>query len=256
VPSKPYCLAGRGGEYNLQTTSQRMQSLLRDLLLSYCPAAVRRSLLPASALTVLRSAVWSGLAQFMLAGLLFLVRLQAYFVLRAHQMAPQLAGANDAVQAGATVVVALEYLIHPLAFFLLYLTIEGFIRFMGGLIAGEIVPSLLVYSGFRAADSLSRLRKRRALPLLPDTLDHLPDGCIRIASSAAKPGWNASATIGIDGQWMELEREEHGPDPRSFVYILRPASPGKILRGYQEYDAASALDASAAKERGQNADAS
>jgi hypothetical protein len=257
VPSKPYCLAGRGGEYNLQTTSQRMQSLLRDLLLSYCPAAVRRSLLPASALTVLRTAVWSGLAQFMLAGLLFLVRLKAYFVLRAHQMAPQLAGANDAVQAGATVVVALEYLIHPLAFFLLYLTIEGFIRFMGGLIAGEIVPSLLVYSGFRAADSLSRLReRRRAVPLLLDTLDHLPDGCIRIAASAAKPGWNASVTIGIDGRWMELEREEHGPVPRSFVYILRPASPGKILRGYQEYDATSALSTSAAKEQDKNADAS
>jgi hypothetical protein len=218
-----------------------MQTLLRDLLLSYCPAAVRRSLQPASTLTVLRTATWSGLAQFLLAGLLFLVRLKAYFVLRAHQMTPQLAGSSDAVQAGAAVVITLEYLIHPLAFFLLYLTIEGFIRFMGGLIANEIVPNLLVYFGFRAAGSLSRLQeRRRATPLLPDTLARLPDGCIRIASSVAKPGWNASVTIGIDGQWMELEREEHGLEPRSFIYILRPASPGKILRGYQEYDAASA----------------
>ena len=230
-----------------------MQSFWRDFLLSYCPVAVRRRLRPSSTLTVLRTATWSGLAQFLLAGLLFLVRLKAYFVVRAHQLAPQLAGASEAVQAGATVITTLEFLIHPLGFFLLYLTIEGFIRFVGGLITSEIVPNLLVYSGFRAADSLSRLReRRRAAPLLPDTLDHLPDGCVRIASSTAKSGWNASITIGLSGQWMEVEREEQGPAPRSFVYILRPASKGKILRGYQEYNARSALVNKAAEVRSQN----
>jgi hypothetical protein len=219
-----------------------MQNFLRDLLLSYCPAAARRSLQPGSTLTVLRMATWSGLAQFLLAALLFLVRLKAYFVLRAQQIAPQMAGASDTVQAGAVVIVTLEYLIHPLSLFLLYLTMEGLIRFMGGLITSEIVPNLLVYSGFKAAGSLSRLQEqRRAAPPLPDTLDHLPDGCVRIASSAAKSSWNASITIGLNGQWMEVEREEQGPAPRPFVYILRPASPGKVLRGYQEYDAQSAL---------------
>jgi hypothetical protein len=219
-----------------------MQSFLRDLLLSYCPAAVRRSLRPSSSLTVLHTAIWSGLAQFLLAGLLFLVRLKAYFVFRAQQLAPYIAGKSDAVQAGAAVVLTLEYLIHPLGLFLLYLAIEGLIRFMGGLITSEIVPNLLIYCGFRAADSLSRRReRRRATPPLPDTLNHLPDGCVRIASSAAKSGWNASITIGLSGQWMEVEREEQGPAPRPFVYILRPASKGKILRGYQEYDVQSAL---------------
>jgi hypothetical protein len=192
-----------------------MQSFLRDILLSYCPVAVRRSLQPGSTLTVLRAATWSGLAQFLLAGLLFLVRLKAYFVVRAQQIAPQMAGASDTVQAGAAVIITLEYLIHPLSFLLLYLAMEGLVRFMGGLITSEIVPNLLVYFGYRAADSLSRLREqRRAAPPLPDTLDHLPDGCVRIASSAAKSGWNASITIGFSGQWMEVEREEQGPAPR------------------------------------------
>lgn len=219
-----------------------MQSLLRDLLLSYCPAAFRQRARPASTLTLLGSATWSGLAQFLLAGFIFLVRLKAYFVLRAQQLAPYIAGKSDAVQAGATVVVALEYLIHPLGFFLLYLTIEGMLRFVGGLFAGEIVPNLLVYLGFKTAGSWSRRREqRRAGPPLPDTLEHLADGCIRIASSASKTGWNASITIAIQGQWMEVARVEHGSEPRSFVYILQPAPPGKILRGYQEYDAASAL---------------
>ena len=225
-----------------------MQTFLRDVLLSYCPTAVRRSLRPTSTLTVLRTATWSGLAQFLLVGLLFLVRLKAYFVFRAQQLGPYIAGKSDAVQAGAAIIVTLEYLIRPLGLFLLYLTIEGLIRFIGGLITGEIVPSLLVYSGFRAAGSLSRLReRRRAAPPLPDTLDRLPDGCVRIASSAAKAGWNASITIGLSGQWMEVEREEQGAAPRSFVYILRPASTGRILRGYQEYDVQSALASNAAE---------
>jgi len=175
-------------------------------------------------------------------GLLFLVRLKAYFVTRAQQLAPYIAGKSDAVQAGAAVVVTLEYLIHPLGFFLLYMTMEGLIRFVGGLFADEVVPNLLVSLGFRTADSISRLQeRRRAAPPLPDTLDHLPDGCVRITSSAAKDGWNASITIGLSGQWMEVEREEQGAAPRSFVYILRPAPRGKILRGYQEYDIQSAL---------------
>ena len=224
-----------------------MQSFLRDVLLSYCPAAVRRTVRPTSTLTLLHSATWSGLAQFLLAGLLFLIRLKAYFVLRAHQLGPYIAGKSDAVQAGAAVIITLEYLIHPLGFFLLYMTMEGMIRFMGGLFADEVVPNLLVYLGFRAADSWSRRRaQRQAAPPLPDTLDHLPDGRIRIASSTAKPGWNASITIGLSGQWMEVEREERGTAPRSFVYILCPASPGKVLRGYQEYDARFALANNAA----------
>jgi hypothetical protein len=230
-----------------------MQNFLRDLLLSYCPATVRQTARPASTLTLLRCATWSGLAQFLVMGLLFLVRLKAYFVVRAQQIAPQMAGASDTVQAGAAVIITLEYLIHPLSLFLLYLTIEGLIRFIGGLIIGEVIPNLLVFLGFRATDSLSRLReRRRAAPPLPDTLDHLPDGRVRIAASAPKAGWNASITIGLSGQWMEVEREEQDPAPRSFVYLLRPASKGKILRGYQEYDVQSALANNAAESLSRN----
>ena len=40
------------------------------------------------------------------------------------------------------------------------------------------------------------------------------------------------------GQWFEVEREEQAQPPRPYVYVLRPAPTGKILRGYQEYDIA------------------
>jgi hypothetical protein len=73
-----------------------------------------------------------------------------------------------------------------------------------------------------------------------DAVERLPDNRIRIASAAVKAGWNSSITIGIDGQWFEVEREEHTQPPRPHVYFLRPAPPGKILRGYHEYHLAPA----------------
>jgi hypothetical protein len=88
---------------------------------------------------------------------------------------------------------------------------------------------------------------------LADQLENLPEGRMRIASVGAKTGWNAN-TIGLNGQWFEIEREESDALPRPFVYILRPVPPGKILRRYEEryeeYDLASALSTGTA-ERGQ-----
>ena len=72
-------------------------------------------------------------------------------------------------------------------------------------------------------------------PPVADAVERLPDTRIRIASAAVKAGWNSSVTISIDGRWFEVEREEHAQPPHPYVYILRPAPPGKVLRGYQEY---------------------
>jgi len=211
-----------------------MHSILRDFLLSFCPAGIRRQRWPGSQVTVLRAATWGGLAQLLLAALFLIVRLKRHFVLRAQQFGPHMAGANETGQAIIAFIVFLDFLIHPLSLLLLYLAIEGFVRFAGGMIAGEIVPNLLVSLYFKTADSASR----RRTPPVADIADRLPDGRIRISSASQKAGWNSSITIGIEGQWFEVESEEQAPPPRAFVYVLRPASPGKVLRGYQEYDAA------------------
>ena len=190
--------------------------------------------MPGSQLTVLRSATWGGLAQFLLAAFLLLVRLKTHFVLRAQQLGPHIAGSNETGQTIIVLIVFLDFLIHPLSLLLLYFAIEGFIRFVGGLIPGEIVPSLLVSLCFKTTDSASH----RRVPPVADIADRLADGRIRIASASQKAGWNSSVTLGIGGQWFEVESEEQASPPWAFIYILRPASPGKVLRGYQEYDAA------------------
>lgn len=220
-----------------------MLSVLRDFLLSFSPADVRRKSRPESAQRTLRAATWGGLAQFFLATLLLVIRFKGYFARRAHELAPQTAGTTEVVQAGLAVIVTLEFILHPLSALLLYLAIEGFIRFIGGLITAEVVPSFAVFLGYKTV-TLTRMlaNQRRNVVTLPDTLEKLPDGRMRIASAQSKPGWNASLTIGFDGQWFEVERAESGFPPRVFVYLLRPAPAGKILRGYEEYNPAMATD--------------
>ena len=213
-----------------------MQSFLRDFLLSFCPAKVRQTWRPSSQLTVLQAAMWSGGAQLALATLLLILQFKHYFIARSQQIAPHMDGVNSTGEAVVTVLVVFEFLFHPFSFFLLYLAFEGAVRFIGSLITAEIVPSLLVVLFFKLSASTSRSisRQRMGAPV-EDAVERLPDNRIRIASAAVKAGWNSSITIGIDGQWFEVEREEHTQPPRPHVYFLRPAPPGKILRGYQEY---------------------
>jgi hypothetical protein len=225
----------------LSRPSKPMQSILRDLLLSFCPAKVRQAWRPSSQLTVLRAAMWSGAAQFLLTAWILIGQFKYFFIARLQQMAPHMNGVNSTGELVVTGLVVLEFLFHPLSFFLLYIALEGAVRFIGSLVTSEIVPSLLVFLFFKLFDSMSRaVRRRRQGPPVADAVEWLPSGRIRLSSAEPKEGWNSSVTIGINGRWWEMECEEQAPPPRSYVYVLRPAPPGKILRGYQEYHAATA----------------
>jgi hypothetical protein len=220
----------------LQITKYPMQSFVRDFLLSFCPAKIRQAWRPSSQLTVLRTAMWSGAAQLALTTLLLIVQFKHYFIARSQQIAPHMDGVNSTGEAVVTVFVVFEFLFRPLSFFLLYLAFEGAVRFIGSLITAEIVPSLLVVLFFKLSASTSRsINRQRIGAPVEDAVERLPDNRIRISSAAVKAGWNSSVTIGVDGEWFEVEREEHDQPPRPHVYFLRPPLPGKILRGYQEY---------------------
>jgi hypothetical protein len=228
-----------------------MQSILRDFLLSFCPAKIRQVWRPSSQLTVLRAAMCSGAAQLVITALVLIAQFKNYFIARSHQMAPHMDGVNSTGVAVVTALVVLEFLFQPLSFFLLYLALEGAVRFLGSLVTAEIVPSLLVFLFFKKLSDLrSRsIRRRRQGPAVADAVEWIANGRIRIASASAKAGWTSSITIGIDGKWFEIEREEHAQPPRPYMYVLRPAPPGKILRGYQEYEAVDATKRIAAVER-------
>jgi hypothetical protein len=215
---------------------------LRDVLLSFCPEAVRKTFRPESSLRTLRAATWTGLFQFLLLGYAAVLRYKSFFFTRAQQLAPHVAGASEGVQAGVAIVISLEFLLYPVSILLLYFALEGFIRFVGGLATSEIVPSLPVTVAFRLTDAVKRRRQDRQDRLLPpDTIEMVPGQRLRIAAASPKVRWTQSITIGIRGQWYEVETQEEGTAQRRFVYLLRPAPVGKVLRGYEEYDVDSAL---------------
>jgi hypothetical protein len=220
-----------------------MPRSLGDVLLSFCPEAVRKTFRPESSLLTLRAATWTGLFQFLLLAYLAALRYKTFFFTRTQQLAPHIAGASETVQAGAAIVISLEFLLYPVSILLIYFAMEGFIRFMGGLITSEIVPSLPVTVAFRLDNAIKRRRQDRQNRLLPsDTIEILSGDRLRIAAASPKVRWNQSITIGVRGQWYEVDAQEKGTAQRRFVYVLRPAPVSKVMRGYEEYDADSALN--------------
>jgi hypothetical protein len=218
-----------------------MLSAMRDCLLAFCPAALRLRTPSVSPPRTLRAAIWGGLAQFLLAATALVIRFKTYFVYRAHELGPHVGGTTEVVEAGVAVFITLEYLVHPFSLFLLYLAVEGLVRFAAGLLTAEVVPNFFVFLGFKIARGAGNRQEQRRLAALPsDTLEELPDGRIRIASAQPKQKWNASITISVSEKWFELDSAQAGSAPRPYIYLLRPTPPGKVLRGFEEYDPASA----------------
>lgn len=214
-----------------------MLMFLCDALLSFAPLELRHKVQPYSPTTTLRSATWLGLAQFVIAAFMLLARYRSFFMARAQQWAAPMRGTAEWVQSGTAVIITIEFLIYPLSLLLAYLAIEGLVRFAAGMITSEVVPSLPVVLGYNFITGLQRRREMARLRSLPpDQWQVLPAEKIQIASAQAKPGWTAVATIAIGERWYEVESERSGPAPLSWVYVLRPAPAGKILRRLEHYD--------------------
>ena len=151
-----------------------MRSIFRDFLLSFCPADVRKIWRPTSQLTALQAATWGGAAQFLLIALVLIVQFKHFFILRLQQAAPHMDGVNSRGEAVVTVLFAIEFLFHPLSFFLLYVALEGAIRFVGSLVTAEIVPSLLSFLFFKLSASTSRsISRQRMGPPVADAVERL-----------------------------------------------------------------------------------
>jgi hypothetical protein len=233
----PYCFIGDRLVFFLFLY---MLELLRDIALASCPAAVRNTRRPQSTSRVLLASTLTGLLQIFLCSWWLFSGFRTLLSLRLEKYGHVLQRGNETTQAWFVLVFFFEYvLFRPLALLLLYLALEGFVRFAGGLCFSDVVPSLPVVLVFKTNALIRRRQARRKLaPLtaIPDTFEALANGeRLRIAAALAKPGWTASLTIGIRGEWYEVEREETGTPPRVYVYVLRRAPIGKILRAYEEY---------------------
>jgi hypothetical protein len=224
-----------------------VRELLRDVALSFCPASVRNSNRPGSLSRVLLAAIVTGPLQTFLFFKWFLAGYFSFLALRAQQLQGSIQRMNQTTQAWFLLVLFIEYvLFHPWGLLCLYLAVEGAIRFIAGVGASEVVPSLPVVLAFKInayVRARKEQRRHQYLATIPDSFEILPGGeRLRIAAARPKERWNSSITIGIEGECYEVEREERGPPPRTYVYILRRAPIGKAMRGYEEYNRAAAVE--------------
>lgn len=210
---------------------------LRDTLLSFCPAAMRQRTRVYSPSTTLRAATWLGLLQAALFALALAERYRHFFIQRAQQWAEQIHGTSEAVQSGTAVLITLEFLMYPVSLIVLYFFCEGLVRFAAGVTSSEVVPSLPVVLVFKLVQIRERRRHATYLRSLPcDRVESLPDYRIRISSALPKSGWNSSITISIADRWLEVESQQIATGPLPYVYLLRPAPEGKILRRLEQYE--------------------
>lgn len=219
-----------------------MDLLAKDIILSFCPAAVRRDQDFGSTVRVKQAAAVTGFFGILIFGALQVVRYRHFLVVRLGQFAPVIAGSSEAVQSAGFFVITLEFLMQPLSLLLTYFFLEGWVRAISAALFDEPLPSLPVFLGFTAFSGLKQKKKRRQVANLPpDTIDVLDGERLCIASCQSKSGWNATVTISIRGEWYELDHEEQGRAPHAYVYILKRASMGRVLRGFQAYDPDSAV---------------
>ena len=207
------------------------------MVLSFCPATARREYRPVSPDRVVSAATWIGLLQFLVFGYLLAMRYGHFLESRARQWGPLLRRASEVFQSGSLIIVTLEFLIYPVSLLLLYFALEGFARFVTGLIASEVVPSLPVYVAFKLRKNFRKRQESKRVSQLPaDVMTVLPDGRVRIATAHRRPQWNnPNHTIEIGSLHYELDRMDQGALPHPFVFFLRRAPLGKVLRSYERY---------------------
>jgi hypothetical protein len=218
-----------------------MFELLRDTALSFCPERVRNFYRPHSPSMVLGASIFTGILQTIACTWALLAGYRSFLVLRVEQYGQVLNRANETTQAWFGGILFVEYILfHPLALLMLYLACEGCIRFVAGLCVSEVVGSLPVTVAFAIQAKVQKrreLQEAERLATIADSVDVLDDGQrVRIASARPKTSWNASVTVEIRGEHYELDREERGTPPRIYVYLLRSAPIGKIIRRYERYE--------------------
>ncbi|MGH9788977.1 MAG: hypothetical protein ACRD4U_09780 [Candidatus Acidiferrales bacterium] len=214
-----------------------MKNFLASLGMSALPRAWWRGWEPESTVYFRWAAVASGVLQFVL---FFFATARLYIGYVGGQ-----AGTYGGVAGGGAGgiisfgFVTLEFLLYPHHLLAGYLMAEGLARAGAAFIADEVAPSLPLWlaarllgrAGARAAEAALGLR-------VPDTVERV-EGLpfdLRIASCRPKDKWKDKLlTIAFEEQFYEVVREEHGPRPRQFIYLLRKAPDSKVIRGVHHY---------------------
>ena len=188
------------------------------------------------------SVVVSGLTQFLICLGLFIYRFlhyadgQVFGGSRAALKAAELGGETAVMGSGTFVLAA--YMIQPVTILLVYLILEGLVRFLAASITGETAPNFvlaivsMIHS--RVAGTASELAMGARVADQVEALNS-DDVKLRIRSCRQKPEWDQRVTIFYNDQLYEVAGNETGGAPRRFVYLLRLKPANKVVRGTYHY---------------------
>jgi hypothetical protein len=131
----------------------------------------------------------------------------------------------------------LEYLIHLTAIVLVFFILEGIIRTVAAALDGEALPDLPLYVvASRQYRLVAQNHERRLGKRIRDDVKMPTDReFLQIATCRPKP-WTQLTSISYEGAFYELVRENRGPSPRPFIYLLRKKPLTSVIRGIYAYD--------------------
>lgn len=213
-----------------------MNSLFRDIVLSYAPAEVRRRFPPASTERLRVIALVSGLLQFALVLIWLLTGFQKFMAFQYSRLS---SGMTLDAHFLTTFIFFLSYLLYPASIVRVYFIGEGAFRWLLAFLTGEALPSgpfVLGWKIFRLVQG-RRSEKLFRETALPDKVESSENGNrLVIWSCFPRPHWNESITISVHDENYEVEKSRPGMAPYAYLYVLRRASPLKIRRGFEVYE--------------------
>ena len=213
-----------------------MESLLRDIVLSYAPEELRRLFRPASTERLRIIALVSGLLQCVTVLVWLLVDARKFMALQYSRLSSAVPLDDHFM---STFIFFISYLLYPASIVRVCFIGEGMLRWLLAFLTGDVLPSGLVALGWRAFRGFHRRRDEniRQETTLPDKVESFENGDrLLISCSLPRPHWNASITICIRGENYEVEKSRPGMAPYACLYVLRKASPAKIRRGFEIYE--------------------
>lgn len=138
----------------------------------------------------------------------------------------------------------LSLYMHPMTWMICYFGLEGAVRMLTGLVSDEAPGTLPLALVDRAARIIREGEWRSKPALVRDKVERQGEsGELRIASCRAKDHWKYPLTIRYQGEFFQVQGEEHVPTERNrpHVYRLRKLPANEIIRGLEEYDSADVL---------------
>ncbi|HWG57484.1 MAG TPA: hypothetical protein VN661_00395 [Candidatus Acidoferrales bacterium] len=198
--------------------------------LSALPQRWRKELFPSLPIRWERAAFLSGLLELLLSAPLLAVWYAIF-------MSAFSGSGGGAYGPWAGLMGTLGFWFNPVTWLCISFTLEGILRGLGGLFAGE-ARGMAVISAGRWLYLRIKPEPAAQLPLVTDEITPGDADCdIKISSCRLKGEWRYPYTIRYAGGYFQVMAHKNlGAGPRPHVYSLRRLPQGEIAGGLKEYD--------------------